>query len=97
MMLWLRTLHLGVKSLLLHPMRSLLTVLGIFIGAVRTTPIRWAVRLGNLHVEVFRNVPLLVQMLLWYFVLPELLPQSWGDAIKQMPDSPPPNAGTQGD
>jgi putative ABC transport system permease protein len=28
----LRTLQLGLKSLLLHPMRSLLTVLGIFIG-----------------------------------------------------------------
>lgn len=32
MTLWLRTWQLGVKSLLLHPMRSLLTVLGIFIG-----------------------------------------------------------------
>lgn len=31
-MLWLRTLNLGVKSLWLHPLRSLLTVLGIFIG-----------------------------------------------------------------
>ena len=31
-MLWLRTIKLGVKSLWLHPMRSLLTVLGIFIG-----------------------------------------------------------------
>jgi len=31
-MFWLRTWQLGIKSLLLHPMRSLLTVLGIFIG-----------------------------------------------------------------
>ncbi len=31
-MLWLRTWHLGIKSLLLHPLRSLLTVLGILIG-----------------------------------------------------------------
>lgn len=31
-MVWLRTWRLGVKSLLLHPMRSILTVLGIFIG-----------------------------------------------------------------
>ncbi|MFN7720211.1 MAG: ABC transporter permease [Pirellulaceae bacterium] len=31
-MIWLRTVELGVKSLWLHPMRSLLTVLGIFIG-----------------------------------------------------------------
>lgn len=31
-MLWLRTVELGIKSLWLHPLRSLLTVLGIFIG-----------------------------------------------------------------
>ncbi|MFO0817336.1 MAG: ABC transporter permease [Pirellulales bacterium] len=31
-MLWLRTWQLGIKSLLLHPLRSLLTVLGIFFG-----------------------------------------------------------------
>ncbi|MFN9594091.1 MAG: ABC transporter permease [Pirellulaceae bacterium] len=31
-MIWLRTIELGIKSLWLHPMRSLLTVLGIFIG-----------------------------------------------------------------
>lgn len=31
-MLWLRTLQLGIKSLLLHPMRSMLTMVGISIG-----------------------------------------------------------------
>lgn len=31
-MIWLRTLNLGVKNLLLHPLRSFLTVLGILIG-----------------------------------------------------------------
>ncbi|MFO0868181.1 MAG: ABC transporter permease [Pirellulales bacterium] len=31
-MLWMRTWRLGIKSLLLHPLRSLLTVLGIFFG-----------------------------------------------------------------
>ena len=31
-MLWLRTLHLGIKSLTLHPMRSMLTMVGICIG-----------------------------------------------------------------
>jgi glutamate/aspartate transport system permease protein len=34
----------------------------------------WLVRLGNAYVELFRNIPLLVQMFLWYFVLPEVLP-----------------------
>ena len=44
MMLWLRTLQLGVKSLLLHPMRSLLTVLGIFIGVASVI---WLLAIGE--------------------------------------------------
>lgn len=32
MIIWIRTIQLGIKSLWLHPLRSLLTVLGIFIG-----------------------------------------------------------------
>jgi glutamate/aspartate transport system permease protein len=59
--------------------------IGALVGTVRTTPIRWAVRLGNLYVEIFRNIPLIVQMFLWFFVIPELLPQAMGDWIKQMP------------
>jgi glutamate/aspartate transport system permease protein len=58
--------------------------LGATIGTLRTTPLSWAVRLGNAYVELFRNIPLLVQMFLWYFVLPELLPKALGDAVKQM-------------
>src|SRR5262245_11467220 len=46
---------------------------------------KWLVRLGNLYVEVFRNIPLIVQMFLWFFVVPELLPKALGDWIKQMP------------
>ncbi len=63
-------------------------MLGVVIGALRTTPYRWVVRFGNIYVELFRNVPLLVQMLLWYFVLPELVPTPIGDALKQLPNSP---------
>ena len=58
--------------------------LGSVVGTLRTTPLRWVVRLGNAYVELFRNIPLLVQMFLWYFVLPELLPKVLGDAMKQM-------------
>ena len=58
--------------------------LGLMVGTLRTTPSRWSVRLGNAYVELFRNVPLLVQMFLWYFVLPELLPSALGEAMKQM-------------
>jgi glutamate/aspartate transport system permease protein len=58
--------------------------LGSFIGVIRTTPNKWAGRFGNAYVELFRNIPLLVQLFLWYFVIPELLPKSLGTAIKQM-------------
>jgi len=60
-------------------------IIGSLIGTLRTTPIQWAVRLGNLYVEIFRNVPLIVQMFLWFFVVPELLPKGLGDWIKQIP------------
>jgi glutamate/aspartate transport system permease protein len=59
--------------------------LGSVIGTLRTTSIRWLVRAGNLYVEVFRNIPLIVQMFLWFFVVPELLPTALGDWIKQQP------------
>ena len=48
--------------------------LGSIVGMLRTTPNVWLARLGNAYVELFRNVPLLVQMFLWYFVLPEFVP-----------------------
>jgi glutamate/aspartate transport system permease protein len=48
--------------------------LGSGIGVIRTTERPWLVRLGNAWVELFRNIPLLVQMFLWYFVIPEFVP-----------------------
>jgi glutamate/aspartate transport system permease protein len=59
--------------------------LGSIIGTLRTTPYKWVVRLGNAYVELFRNIPLIVQMFLWFFVVPELLPKALGDWVKQMP------------
>jgi glutamate/aspartate transport system permease protein len=58
---------------------------GAIVGTLRTTDRPWVVRLGNAYVEIFRNIPLIVQMFLWFFVVPELLPKGLGDAIKQMP------------
>lgn len=40
------------------------------------------------YVELFRNIPLLAQMFLWYFVLPELLPRDLQILVKQSPDGP---------
>jgi glutamate/aspartate transport system permease protein len=59
--------------------------IGALVGTLRTTPMKWVVRAGNLYVEIFRNVPLIVQMFLWFFVVPELLPRELGDWIKQIP------------
>jgi len=47
---------------------------GSVIGTLRTSDSRVLVFLGNAWVELFRNIPLLVQMFLWYFVVPELVP-----------------------
>jgi len=49
-------------------------VIGSVIGTIRTTQQPWLVRAGDAWVELFRNVPLLVQMFLWYFVIPEFIP-----------------------
>ena len=59
-------------------------VIGSIIGVLRTVPNRWLSLIAATYVEVFRNVPLLVQLFIWYFVLPELLPGKMGDAFKQM-------------
>ena len=60
-------------------------LVGAVVGTLRTTPHPWIVRLGNAYVEIFRNVPLIVQMFLWFFVAPELLPMGLGDWVKQVP------------
>jgi len=56
--------------------------LGTVVGVLRTVPGRAARAFATGYVEVFRNVPLLVQLFIWYFVAPELLPG--GDAIKRL-------------
>ena len=48
--------------------------LGSVLGVARTTSRPWLVRLGNAYVELFRNIPLIVQFFLWYFVIPGLIP-----------------------
>ena len=56
-------------------------VVGALMGTLRTLPNSpWLVRLGNVWVELFRNIPLLVQIFLWYFVVPKIFP-----AMKEVP------------
>ncbi|PAT34438.1 amino acid ABC transporter permease [Vandammella animalimorsus] len=66
---WGWTLAVAGPSLLLA------LLVGSVIGTIRTLPNSpWLVRLGNAWVELFRNIPLLVQIFLWYHVVPSLFP-----------------------
>ena len=56
-------------------------VFGALFGTLRTLPnSRVLSRLANVWVELFRNVPLLVQIFIWYFVVPKIFP-----AMKELP------------
>jgi glutamate/aspartate transport system permease protein len=61
---------------------------GSVVGVLRTLPSKPASWAGFAWVEFFRNMPLLVQLFLWFFVLPELLPHAAGLWLKQIPDAP---------
>src|ERR1700749_3623925 len=73
---WTLSLALGAWTIAL--------VVGTLVGVARPLPGGIWPRLGRVYVETFRNIPLLVQMFFWYFVLPELLPVRLGLAIKQI-------------
>jgi glutamate/aspartate transport system permease protein len=50
-------------------------LMGALMGTLRTLPSSpWLVRLATAWVELFRNIPLLVQIFLWYFVVPKIFP-----------------------
>jgi glutamate/aspartate transport system permease protein len=63
-------------------------IIGSLVGIARTLPSRLPVMLGNAYIEMFRNIPLLVQLFIWFFVLPELLPQDVGTWVKQLRNGP---------
>ncbi|HEY5581111.1 MAG TPA: amino acid ABC transporter permease [Rhodoferax sp.] len=55
--------------------------IGALMGTLRTMQASpWLVRLATVWVEFFRNIPLLVQVFLWYFVVPKMFP-----AFQQVP------------
>ncbi|GAB4056897.1 amino acid ABC transporter permease [Uliginosibacterium sediminicola] len=58
-------------------------VMGSIMGTLRTVPDRRLVLIGTAWVETFRNVPILVQLFVWFFVLPEFLPQDLAMWVKQ--------------
>jgi len=65
---------LGWTLLVAFVALAIALVVGLVIGVMRTLPNRAAVIFGEAWTEVFRNVPVLVQLFIWAFVLPEIFP-----------------------
>lgn len=84
--LLLSGLALTVKTALLAWVIAL--IFGTIVGILRSLPSKSAGWVGFCYVEFFRNMPLLVQLFLWFFVLPELLPRAAGLWLKQLPNAP---------
>jgi len=57
--------------------------IGIVVGIARSAPSRVARQLAGIYIDVFRSVPPLVQLFLWYFVFPEVVPDSIGLWLKR--------------
>ena len=56
--------------------------LGSILGIFRTSSKKSLRLIATCYVELFRNIPLLVQIFLWYFVFPELLTDDWSRWVK---------------
>ncbi len=67
-------------------------LVGTLVGCARSLAPAPARVLAASYVEVFRNVPPLVQLFLWFFVFPEVVPDSMGLWIKR--DLPMPEFST---
>lgn len=63
---WGWTLMVAILALIV----ALLT--GSLMGIFRTAPSKPLVWIGNAWTELFRNIPLLVQIFLWYHVIPSM-------------------------
>ena len=57
--------------------------LGLMLGIMRPSVSPTLRLVGAVYVEIFRNVPLLVHLFLWFFVFPELLPDDAGLWVKR--------------
>ena len=73
----LNTLLLGVTAL------SLATLIGVVIGGMRTSRNALTSLVGRTYVDIFRNIPMMLQLLLWYKLLGSLpsprAALNWGD------------------
>ncbi|MCU0189360.1 ABC transporter permease subunit, partial [Citrobacter freundii] len=75
---WLQMLGSGVFTMVWTAVIAFLIafLLGSLLGVIRTLPSKPLAFIGNCYVEIFRNIPLIVQLFFWAFVFPEFLPDS---------------------
>ncbi len=83
------TLLLGLQWTLVTAICAwcLALALGTVIGIGRTMQSKPVTIFCACYVELFRNIPFLMQLFIWYFVLPEIIPSSAGMWLKQLPDA----------
>ena len=61
--------------------------IGTLMGILRTVPNKRLTSIGTVYVAVFRNVPVIVQLFAWYFVMPEVVPGRLGTWFKELPSN----------
>jgi glutamate/aspartate transport system permease protein len=59
-------------------------IIGSMVGVLRTLPSSILSKVGACYVEIFRNIPLLVQLFVWFNVVPDLVP-GFGPWFKHLP------------
>lgn len=83
---WLQILASGVWTMLWTALLAFAValILGSLIGIMRTLPQKSLAFIGTCYVDLFRNIPLIVQLFFWAFVFPELLPLSMSTGSGEM-------------
>ena len=83
---WLQILGSGVWTMLWTAFAAFIIafLLGSLIGIMRTLPSKPLAFIGTCYVELFRNIPLIVQLFFWAFVFPQLLPLSMSTGSGEM-------------
>lgn len=83
---WLQLLGSGVWTMVWTAVAAFFIafLLGSLIGILRTLPNKPLSFIGTCYVELFRNIPLIVQLFFWAFVFPELLPLSLSTGSGEM-------------
>ncbi|GHC27537.1 amino acid ABC transporter permease [Aidingimonas halophila] len=73
-----RTFIVGLLNTLLVSGLGVLaaTIIGFTVGIARLSPNWLIARLANGYIEIFRNIPLLLQIFFWYFAVLQSLPSA---------------------